>query len=416
MANVGNIAGVLKNSTALKPLMSTADDLAIYGLRYVNPDMNDANKAAKKFMDYKAAGRSLSEGATAAVVNYANHHKEQIGKEDGLFQALNPAVNTAESLMQYVVGADLAVNMGLPLLGGVVGVLGLKGVQETLNKPRQLLNPEAVSKAGNLTLGQKISSGVFIGFTAVGAYGVARTFSQNLEALRHMHSDISGIPVEKISSWSLLTGKVSPVVAEARSHLLREFIPKGLAQLGGLAWVISVARRSTASFGENIMSGMLPQLASTGIDIFMGESILPVYSGFANAYKSGKPLPAEAYAEFILAGNDDLKKRRVGRQVATELGTQFANEKTDPAEILREMDDGRFQARINQLISKDEAELTRQNALKQQKVQTAAPAPPVSMVDKVNGAKPERQAIGKFTGMLHDEKKGLPQGLNYHVT
>ena len=148
MANVGNIAGVLKNSTALKPLMSTADDLAIYGLRYVNPDMNDANKAAKKFMDYKAAGRSLSEGATAAVVNYANHHKEQIGKEDGLFQALNPAVNTAESLMQYVVGADLAVIMGLPLLGGVVGVLGLKEAEPIvmLGGDAQVLHPRLLGQ------------------------------------------------------------------------------------------------------------------------------------------------------------------------------------------------------------------------------------------------------------------------------
>ena len=416
MADVGNIGSVLKGTTSLKPLVGAVDDVAMLGLHYVNPDMNDA-KAAKKLLNRKAAAISAGEGVTAAIVNYANHHKEEVGKEEGLFRALTPIVNTGETLLQYAVGADMLVAMGLPMLGGIIGAVGLTSAQKALNKPNQYLRPEAATKNGEWTLGHKISSGIAIGFTAIGAYGVAKTFSQNLDALRNMHADISGIPVERVSTWALLTGNVSPVVAEARSHLLKEFIPKGLAQLGGLAWVTKVAYRPKAGMMENMASFMLPQAATGAIDMFMGESILPVYSGFANAYKSGEPLTAEAYGEFILAGDQDLKKRRVGKQVATELGAEFAAEKIDPAEILREMNDGRFKARIEKLIAKDEAELAQKNAVIQPKPQAVTPAQasakPVSMVDKIGGAKLDRLTIGKFTGRLNEENKGLPPGLSY---
>jgi predicted HicB family RNase H-like nuclease len=135
----------------------------------------------------------------------------------------------------------------------------------------------------------------------------------------------------------------------------------------------------------------------------MGTSTTEIYSGFKKAFESGQPIPGNEYAAFILASNPDLAKRKVGKQVATEIGEQYAIEKASPGEILRQMSDGRFNARIEQLIVKDEAQAAQKAATSAQKPQSVGHNKEITMVDKVGGAKQERPAIGKFTNMINKE-------------
>jgi len=416
----------LKEAPSLRSLAGVADDVVIYGARALNQSTGAGSGVISSIPDPTdlAATRSLASG-TAAVVHYANRHREEVGKVDGPFDSLDPLVGVAEKGINYAFMGDLAVNIAAPmLLAPAVGLVSTSA-KNALLVPHKYFNPtqtEAQIEKGEHTLGTKINNGLMIGMSALSTYGVARSFSQQLNSLKHMYSDLTGVPIEKVSTMSLLTGKVPHIMSEARSHLVKEHLARGAAQIGGLAWMIAVMGKKKPGTFEQMGSMMLPGFADMGINALMGDSVLPVYTGFANAYKSGQPIPAQDYAAFILAADHDLAKRKVGKQVALEIGAEFANKKISPGEILREINDGRFEKRIHGLIEKDEAALAQKMALKA-KAQHEAQAhkheekahkheaqthKPVSMVDKISGAhKHERPTIGKFTKMVSEENKGL---------
>ena len=458
MANVGNISGTLKSTTSLKPLggplfgklkqVALAVDPAIdaAAVNYTIPDdaVHGAAKKAKKHI----ADMEIAPAGVNALFNTVNNERLKPlpgslsfvggGSEDSVQQnnpanspapkpparesGLDQAMQLAGTALGYAGFGIMGTEMILPTLAMGAGAMTLTGVASTLNAPRDYLSKTEVIKG--VTGRQALNDGLQIGFTALQSYGVAKGFVQNMAALKEMYADISGKDPRSISMMEILTGDVPPLVAEFRNHFLKEYGSRGAVQLAGWGLMLRDIMKAKfkspelTQFGRiGFTAGMVPSFVGIGIDMLMGTAVTEIYSGFKKTYESGQPIAANEYAAFILASNSDLAKRRVGHQVAMEIGAEYANEKAAPGEILRQMNDGRFKARIEKLIAKDEAELAQKDVAKAQIPQPKAPAKEaskeVSMVDKIGGAKLDRLTIGKFTGRLNEENKGLPPGLSY---
>lgn len=288
----------------------------------------------------------------------------------------------------------------VPLIGGgAAGLLGMNGLKHTLETPRRMMETNLTS---GLTARQALNDGLQLGFSALQTYGVAKGFFQQLDSMKQMYADVMGVDPRSVSTMTILTGKMPPVLAGARSHFITEYGSRGLIQAVGWGLIARDLMKGHANPEEiaggriGLTAGIVPGLINMGVDMFMGTSTIEVYSGFKKAFESGETIPAGAYAQFLLASSPELQKRKVGRQVALELGTEYAIERASPGEILRQMNDGRFKARIDKMIAADEAALAAHpQATHQQKN---------SMVDRIGGQRQQPgKVVGPFTGRLHQE-------------
>src|SRR5690606_6253506 len=106
----------------------------------------------------------------------------------------------------------------------------------------------------------------------------------------------------------------------------------------------------------------LPDMVKNMAEGVIGAPILSIYGGMREAQESGQQLPAEAYAEFILAANEQLSNRgKTGAAFAQELGKQYAESNTKLAEVMKDISNG--------VMAKNIADIMEQN-------KTATPAQP----------------------------------------
>ncbi len=336
--------------------------------------------------------------------------------------AFSQGMSKIESGFGYVAFAPLATEMALPALGGIAGVVGAGGLKKAFNAPGKFLSETHVTK--NVTGRQFLNDGIQIGFTALQTWGVVKGFTANMTALKEMYQDITGKDKNSISTMAMLTSTtLPPLIAESRDHFIKEYGVRGLIQAVGWGLVARDLMRGKFQTAEKISSGrigivagIVPGLVGMGADMLIGTATTEVYSGFKKAFDAGQQIGANEYAAFILASNKDLNNRKVGKQVALEIGEEYAQQNggkgTSPGEILRQMNDGRFKARVSELIVRDEAKLAEQTAAKAQAVAAKPAAKQVSMVDKVNGAAKEtRPSIGKFTSKLSDEQPSVSHSI-----
>ena len=351
-----------------------------------------AGKIPNKFV-LNRTGRLVAKGAVAGTTT------EAVGSASA-FEAVAPVENALGAFSTYGGMLDFlplgagAVAFGAKTLGHNSAHEKITAVQEKYTEP--------------LT---KVTNTAFVIGGALGVYGVAKGVTQELNSLKHMYADLTGVPFEKVSTFSLLTGSVPKMLEEPRKHLIMEYGVRAIIQAVGLAWMIRGLRKAE---GISMLAFMVPQAASAGADMIMGSSLMPVYAGVKNAYNSGQPLPPDAYADFVMMGSHDLKIRgEVGRMVAARVGEQYAAARTEPGEVLRELNDGRFMVRVKDLIAAAEAEYAARvaahkaaeaeaKAKHDAKAHHAEPAEG-SMVSKIKGEKPQRQPIGQFTDKIASE-------------
>ncbi len=223
---------------------------------------------------------------------------------------------------------------------------------------------------------------------AFSAFTVARGFQQNLESLKQMHAEMTGVNPAKVSTLSVLFGSVPAPVAQARSQLTKSFFIR--IPLSALSFGIAFKQLRNISMKSMLVQGGIEMGANAvGGMLEGGESILPYYKSISDAHKSGQPLPVETYAAFIGIASNDLKAKGGAENAFTqEIAKQYAAEKTSPAQILKEIDNGQIMVRVHQLIAANEAA-------------KAAPAPAtVSHVGKLKGAHAQQPVVGDHTGKL----------------
>jgi len=248
---------------------------------------------------------------------------------------------------------------GLSWLGGERGVIGAAG--NALQKPSKVtLSHMGLGKTGTALGDASMLQGVFDATLLVGngtaAYGIASSFSQKVEGLKQMYADLTGKDARKVSTFSLLTGKVPPIVAETRSGLISEHGLRGLIELAALG----IGFHGMAKYGSiPIFKGFIaPQLASAGIGLLTTElPISNIYKGFSDAYRRKEPITLDGYATLVCAASGELRKRdETGRKFAKAIAEKYYfHGNAAPATILKDAQSGKLMGYVKDIIEANKA-------------------------------------------------------------
>lgn len=242
----------------------------------------------------------------------------------------------------------------LPVLGGAVGFLGFKRAKGVLNKPKDILQN---TKVGAGTLSNAMLDGSFAVGSGIEMFGVARSYSQKMDSLKDMYTDMTGRKASQMSSDKHLP----KAVAEAQAHVFKEHSIRGvLSSLGGALSLRSLLKGGSGT--KTMIAWMVLPFASEGVNMLMGEApVLHIYKGIADAHKRGEQIPAQTYAEFVLTASNDLQTRGAsGKELAGKLAEQYAAVNAAPAAILNEVENGRMMQRIKVIVENGEVELPTQ--------------------------------------------------------
>ncbi|MDE3060448.1 MAG: hypothetical protein KGJ06_05505 [Pseudomonadota bacterium] len=321
----------------------------------------------------------------------------------GAADAVAGTVGTVASVgMMGGMGALFAAGFSNKVLGGIARLAKSDRWQKRLAAPSEALhapveNPRFGLAPGNNRFGiaMDVAGSLMSGSQL---YGVARSFSDKLDSLKQIYADMTGKNVSQVSTLSVLTGNVPKTVREARTHVLLEHGSRGFFSA---AWGAISLRGLFKGSGIGMKTGLFLGLANEGIDRVMGEApVLHIYKGVSDAYKSGKTLSAQDYAMFTLAASDALRSHgKVGEAFAIELGKQYAAENAKPWEILKEIEKGILNQRIEKIKAAHPI---------------AAHAKPAHAEARLQRkTDPNARAVvgdGKFTGQLHQE------ALQQHMT
>jgi hypothetical protein len=202
--------------------------------------------------------------------------------------------------------------------------------------------PKAIGNAPVLT---GVMNTGFIASSAIGMFSIAKEFQHNLTALKKMSSDITGKPV---STFSVLFGKTPAPVAEARSKLLKGLAISEASSAAALgSSVVQAVKGSVSTAGF-----LVPQLVGMGANMLVGESSLSSYTTLSQAHALGKEIPVKAYAELVGKASPELRARGAeGSVFSKKLAEQYAAEKTSPAQVMREVSNGKLMKRVYTIIA-----------------------------------------------------------------
>lgn len=251
----------------------------------------------------------------------------------------NPALESAIKPLRKTM--DKAVEQAGKAASLHADHLGMQNVRQTVKNA-----PQAIAKS-SITHG--MMNGAFIGIESLAMFGIANTFAQNLESLKAMKADIDNEDPAKISTFAVLTGKVPPVVAEARSALLKQAGVQTITQAASFFLTIKNAVKNNVGFLPFIAA----QGISAGAQALIGESIVPVYAMARKAHAGGQKIPEAFYAEFLMSADKEFKGRgATGQEMAKALAAQYASENAAPGQILKEMSNGKLEERVKGVIAK----------------------------------------------------------------
>jgi hypothetical protein len=247
---------------------------------------------------------------------------------------INPldGVINAGGVIEGVVGKAMFADIGISILGGGLGLIGLKAAQEKVKKPITLLKEKNLSK--NITAHSALMDGSFVLTSALGTLAVVRSFDDKMESLKLMYADMAGKDVKHVTKKEALTADAPPAVIQARDHLKKEHGSRFAAQLVGLGMSIRGLLKGGGMAG--MLSFAVPMIANAGIDMYMGESpVLHVYKGISDAYKAGEDIPVASYAEFITAASPTFKNLGKAHAITLEVAERLHDQGISPVKILK---------------------------------------------------------------------------------
>ena len=173
---------------------------------------------------------------------------------------------------------------------------------------------------------------------------VVTNFFKNVAGLKAMSKDITG---KETSTMDIFRGKVPDAIKDGRSKLIKSSAVSAVTDTVSLGLVTAMAVKGSVG----ALSFMGPQAVSMGINAMIGESSLQVYSALSQAHASGQKITGEAYAALIGATSHEIKARGGADSIfAKKMGEVYAAENASPAQVLREIDSGKFMEHINTLM------------------------------------------------------------------
>ncbi len=255
------------------------------------------------------------------------------------------------------------------------------GVEHAIkNAPRAL---------GKMDTAHVVANGAWVAASGVSIASDAHTFSKGLGTLKQMYADLTG---QRVSTVGVLFGKVPAVIAQARSHLMKNYMIKSGTDLAGLGVMLKMLFNQRFGGGlKGMLAFSLPQMAAQGADMVMGESVLPAYQMLRDSFKKGQ-MPPDYYAAFIGTMSKDLKARGGAESpFAQAVAKQYAEMQATPTQILKEIESGALMKRVQAATTAYEAEHPHHPAKKQER---AVVGKHTEHLSKETAAAAHKQGIG----------------------
>lgn len=250
------------------------------------------------------------------------------------------------------------------------------------------------AEMGKQSLSHNLNYGTWVAGSGLSLVHTARTLMKRWHALKRMHAAVEGVAPEKVSTLGMLFGSVSAPIAEARKHLIKTFFAREAVETFGLG--IALKGMRNRHMGGLMVGAQF--MGSMAVDRVMGESLVSIYEPLEAAYAAGQKLPPEAYAALIGMSSKELELRGgADGAFAKEIAKQYAAENKSPAEVLKEVGNGKLTWRMHEIMRANEAA-------------RASHAPAISHVEKLKGTQIHRAVVGEHTDKVTREPAGQSQG------
>lgn len=198
------------------------------------------------------------------------------------------------------------------------------------NAPKSLANANLT----NVALKGAVVTGTTLQVTST-----ARGIAEKMHMLKQMYCDMTG--EEKISTRKLLTSKHVPdLVKEARGQIMKEFGPRVVLNFANTIATYGFMKNNNK--GTMLLSGGLMALTQLHTAKVQSYELLPMYE----ALNQQPQIQDVQYAAFISAASKDAAKAGgIESALVQALAVDYAKEGTRPADILKEIETGRFDER-----------------------------------------------------------------------
>lgn len=205
-------------------------------------------------------------------------------------------------------------------------------------------SPETLANANLKNVALK---GAVVTGTALQVTGTARGIGEKVHTLKDLYCDLTG--EKKISTRKLLFSKNVPdVIKEARGHILKEYGPRVVLNFANTI--------ATYTFMKNTnmksMLGSFGLMAASSLHSAKVQSygILPMYE----ALNQKPQIEDVEYAGFIAAASKDAAAAGgIESPLVQALALDYAKQGARPAEILKEIQNGRFDERAMQKVQEN---------------------------------------------------------------
>lgn len=288
------------------------------------------------------------------------------------------------------------------------GVVGTQAIAETASHKHAVAqafqNPaeairNAPSKLGEVSIKNAALKGAVVTGLALQVTSTAKGIGDKVHTLKQLYCDMTG--ETKISTRKLMfSKKMPPVIKEARSHIFKEYGP-GVV----LNFVSTLA--SYTFLKNNNMKAMMGSFALSGISSMhnarvQGFGILPLYDVL-----SKKPQIQDVeYAALISAASKDAQAAGGAESPLVQaLAVDYAQEGVRPADILREIENGKFDERALRKVEEHKA--AQHNAAAA--VAAGEGMRPQAFAQQQDAVMPGRDVMGLHTQRLQEAgRRGAP--------
>lgn len=191
----------------------------------------------------------------------------------------------------------------------------------------------------NANLTNVALKGAVVTGTTLQVTSTARGIAEKVHMLKQMHCDMTG--EEKISTRKLLMSKNVPdLVKEARGQIMKEFGPRVVLNFANTIATYGFMKNNNK--GTMLLSGGLMALTQLHTAKVQSYELLPMYE----ALNQQPQIQDVQYAAFISSASKDAAKAGgIESALVQALAVDYAKEGARPAEILKEIETGRFDER-----------------------------------------------------------------------
>ena len=327
LASVGlRLVGGISKLTSLGPL------------RHIGTPFDWAGEKTERALE--ALGK-VTVGETARVGSTVLEKSANAVGAGSFSQGLKSASTAVKGVEEAAIG--IAKSAGEPVLKATASALETVGAKGVANSTRSL-----AGTLGKMPVMHVAGQGMLAASTAVTAYGTAKDLGSHTHALKTMYADITGKDVKDVHLSDITSGNAPEIMKEARTSFMKTFGPQALTSAVGIGTNVAFMRGGSMSKMKLAAAIFVPMAASMIGNLISGgkPGMAQVYTALKTAHEQGADIAPQDYAMFISSVNKDASASGgEENRLVQGLAMAYAKDKAAPIEIIREMQNGKFDER-----------------------------------------------------------------------